>query len=96
MEEVIEKGSEKLRRDITVLVRDGEELLKSGAHRLSEEARSKLGQAVSAAKATGAKLQEKALQGAKATDHSIREHPYQYLGVAFGIGLLIGILAHRR
>ena len=34
--------------------------------------------------------------GAKATDKVIREHPYQSIGVAFGIGVLIGVLVTRK
>ena len=75
---------------------DGEDLLKSGASRLNEQAHAKLAQALEAAKATGVKLKDKALQGARSTDETIREYPYQSLGVAFGIGVLIGVLVHRR
>jgi len=32
----------------------------------------------------------------KATDRVVREHPYQSIGVAFGVGLLIGVLINRR
>jgi ElaB/YqjD/DUF883 family membrane-anchored ribosome-binding protein len=96
MQAATETNSEKLTRDLGILVRDGEEFLKSGAHRLTEEARAKLGQAVEAAKATGLKLKEKARKGAQVTDDTIRERPYPFLGVAFGLGLLIGILTFRR
>jgi ElaB/YqjD/DUF883 family membrane-anchored ribosome-binding protein len=91
-----ETNSEKLTRDLGVLVRDGEELLKSGAHRLGEEAREKLEQAVDVAKATGLKLKQRAWKGAKAADRSVRNHPYQFLGVALGLGVLLAIFARRR
>ena len=41
-------------------------------------------------------LEEKAVAGAQATDKVIREYPYQSIGIAFGIGLLIGVLVNRR
>ena len=41
------------------------------------------------------RVQEKAAQSAKATDECIREHPYQAIGIAFGLGLLVGALAMR-
>jgi ElaB/YqjD/DUF883 family membrane-anchored ribosome-binding protein len=41
-------------------------------------------------------MQEKTLAGARVTDRAIRENPYASLGIAFGIGLLIGVLATRR
>jgi len=34
-----------------------------------------------------------AIAGAKSADRVIREHPYQSVGIAFGFGLLIGVLA---
>jgi ElaB/YqjD/DUF883 family membrane-anchored ribosome-binding protein len=42
-----------------------------------------------------ANLQEKTLAGARAADRAIHEYPYASLGIAFGIGLLIGVLATR-
>jgi ElaB/YqjD/DUF883 family membrane-anchored ribosome-binding protein len=91
-----ETSPEKLTRDLHTLVEDGEELLRSGANRLNEQAQAKLSQALEAAKATGVKLKDKAMQGARSTDETIREYPYQSLGVAFGLGVLIGVLLLRR
>jgi ElaB/YqjD/DUF883 family membrane-anchored ribosome-binding protein len=39
---------------------------------------------------------EKAVERGKAADRLIRDHPYQTIGVAFGLGLLVGIFARRR
>ena len=39
---------------------------------------------------------EKAVERGKAADQMIRDNPYQTIGLAFGLGLLIGILARRR
>ena len=47
-------------------------------------------------KAMAQRAQEKAVERAKAADRVIRDHPYQTLGLAFGLGLLIGVLAVRR
>ena len=91
-----ETPSEKLTRDLHDLVEDGEEVLRSGAQRLNEQAQAKLSQAVDAAKATGVRLKDTALRGARSTDETIREFPYQSLGIAFGVGVLIGVLVHRR
>jgi len=38
---------------------------------------------------------KKVIQGAKATDETIRAHPYESLAVALGIGVLIGALIRR-
>jgi len=47
-------------------------------------------------KAVIQRAQEKAVERAKAADKVIRERPYQTIGIAFGLGLLIGILARRK
>jgi ElaB/YqjD/DUF883 family membrane-anchored ribosome-binding protein len=94
----IEQSTEKLLQDLREVVRDGEALLKAGAEDLSERgtaAREKLSAALEVARETQRRLQERAVAGAQATDRVIREHPYQALGVAFGVGLLIGVLAAR-
>ncbi|MDB6109097.1 MAG: hypothetical protein JWR69_847 [Pedosphaera sp.] len=57
--------------DLRVVVRDGEELLRSGA----------------------GQLQQKARAGARAADASIRRNPYPGMGLAFGLGFLLGVLA---
>ena len=59
------------------------------------ELRTKLAAAVEKAEALCRRLQDKTAAAAKATDQAVREHPYQALGIAFGIGVLIGILAIR-
>jgi len=95
----IEQSTERLLRDLRAVVQDGEELLRAGAHELGEKgqaAREKLAAALEVAKETRRKLEERAVAGAKEADRLIREYPYQSLGIAFGIGLLIGVLANRR
>ncbi len=57
--------------------------------------REKLESAIHRAKEACERLQEQTTAAAKATDRTIREHPYQALGVAFGVGLLIGLLVQR-
>ncbi len=58
-----------------------------------KEAAGRLKQALDTAKV---RVQEGTVAGAKATDRTIREHPYESLGVAFGLGVLIGVLIARR
>jgi ElaB/YqjD/DUF883 family membrane-anchored ribosome-binding protein len=40
-------------------------------------------------------IQETSVDTAKATDKVIRRHPYESIGIAFGVGLLVGVLARR-
>lgn len=42
------------------------------------------------------RAEEKAVQRAKAADRVVRDHPYQTVGLAFSLGLLIGLLARRK
>lgn len=43
-----------------------------------------------------ASARKKVVAGAKQTDETIREYPYQSLAVALGIGVLVGALLRRR
>jgi len=94
----IEESTERLLRDLQNVVRDGEELLRAGVQDLSEKgvaARERLAAALEVAKETRRRLEERAVAGAKATHEFVREYPYQSLGAAFGLGLLIGVLINR-
>ncbi len=42
------------------------------------------------------RVQQKTIERAKATDVVIREHPYETVGIAFGLGVLIGFLVRRK
>jgi ElaB/YqjD/DUF883 family membrane-anchored ribosome-binding protein len=55
----------------------------------------KLENVIEKAKETCQRLQDQTAAAARSTDKTIREHPYPALGVAFGLGLLIGVLAMR-
>jgi ElaB/YqjD/DUF883 family membrane-anchored ribosome-binding protein len=42
------------------------------------------------------RIQQKTIERAKATDQVIREHPYETIGLAFGLGVLIGFLVRHK
>jgi ElaB/YqjD/DUF883 family membrane-anchored ribosome-binding protein len=44
-------------------------------------------------KASVTTVKDKALVGARTTDLAIRRSPYQTLGIAFGLGLIVGMIA---
>ena len=97
--EEVEVSTEKLLRDLKAVVHDGEELLRAGARDLTERgrtARERLSAALEVARDTQRQLQSRALSSARATDHYVREHPYESVGIAFGIGLLVGALSRRK
>jgi ElaB/YqjD/DUF883 family membrane-anchored ribosome-binding protein len=60
------------------------------------EARKRLAAALDSAKEIAGRVRDKAVEGAKAADEAVREHPYQAIGVAFGIGALLGYLVMGR
>lgn len=90
---------DKIKDDLKTLVHDTESLLKATAGDMSEkakEARNRLQSALARAKESCQVLEEKTVAAAKATDKVIREHPYESIGIAFGVGLLIGVLVTRK
>jgi ElaB/YqjD/DUF883 family membrane-anchored ribosome-binding protein len=94
---------ERVLDDLRELVRDSEALLKATASDVTEkakEARARLTAALERAKTTCDELQRQAVAAAKAAaekaDALVHEHPYESIGVAFGVGLLIGLLIRRK
>ncbi len=97
MNETIEGN--KLAEDFKSLTQDAENFVKETSSGLSDkarDARARLTASLAAARAGLSKLNEKAVEGAKATDRVIRANPYQSMGVAFGVGILLGVLVSRR
>jgi ElaB/YqjD/DUF883 family membrane-anchored ribosome-binding protein len=81
------------------LMEDAQELLAATAHVAEEkviEARKRLMAAVEKGREVWNNVQEKAVAGAKATDQVIRDNPYKSLGVAVGVGVILGYLLRRR
>ena len=95
----LEASTEKLLHDLKEVVHDGEALLKAGARDLTQRgqaARERLSAALDVARDTQRKLQQQMVSGAKATNQLVHGHPYESVGVAFAVGLILGILANRR
>lgn len=88
-------SKEKLVEDFQEVVKDAEELLREAGDKLPQKTREKLQGKIERVKATYEAFQEKAVAGAKSTDKLIQAHPYESLGVAFGVGLLIGLLINK-
>ena len=94
-----EQANQRLAGDLKAVVRDAEELIKATAGQAGEkisDIRSRLTAALESAKATCQRLEDKTVAAAKATDRTIREHPYESVGIAFGVGLLVGVLVARK
>ena len=63
---------------------------------MTEQGKAAAGRLAQALDTAKVRVQEGTVASAKATDRAIREHPYESLGVAFGVGVLIGVLIARR
>jgi ElaB/YqjD/DUF883 family membrane-anchored ribosome-binding protein len=78
---------------------DAENFVKETASGLGDrarDARARLAASLASARESLGRLNEKAIEGAKATDKVIRDHPYPSIGIAFGVGILIGVLVTRK
>lgn len=85
--------------DIGTLAEDARALMTATADVAGEkvgEARKRLAAALDRGKEIAINVRDKAVAGAKATDEAVREHPYQAIGIALGVGALIGYLVARR
>ena len=94
-----ELADKKLASHLKALVEDAEELMNATAGQSGEKvstARSRLAAALESAKATCERVEEKTIAAAKETERTIREHPYESIGIAFGLGLLVGLLIARK
>jgi ElaB/YqjD/DUF883 family membrane-anchored ribosome-binding protein len=81
------------------LIEDARALLNASAHVAEEEvvaARKRLSETLNDARDTCGRVQAEALERARAADKAVHEHPYQAIGIAFGVGALLAMLATRR
>lgn len=91
--------TDQLIADLKAVVRDAEELLRASAGEVTDrarEAREKLNDALYQAKTTCQEIEERAKARIEATEQVVRDHPYQSLAIAFGAGLLFGIISSRK
>ena len=61
-----------------------------------EEARRRLAIALERGKEICGRVRDKVVEGAKATDEAVHKHPYQAIGIALGVGALLGYLIATR
>ena len=95
-------SKEKLMQDLQVVVSDAEELLKATASQAGEKvsaARERIQDSLNAAKARLAEAEEamleKTRQAARATDEYVHDNPWRAVGIAAGVGLVVGMLISR-
>ena len=81
------------------LTDDAQTLLAATADAAEEhviEARERLAAALSDGQASWKRVRQRCTESAKATDRTIRSHPYQSIAIAAGVGALFALLASRR
>ena len=95
-------SADQLIADLQAVVRDAENLLKATAAHAGEKvdaARSRAEETVRKARERMSEVEQEALAKAKElagdTDSYVRQNPWQAVGIAAGIGLLLGLLVRR-
>jgi ElaB/YqjD/DUF883 family membrane-anchored ribosome-binding protein len=94
---------EKLAQDLKIVISDAEELLRATANQAGEKAsaaREKIQDSLRNAKVQLAEFEDilidQGKQAARATDEYVHDHPWRAVGIAAGVGLIIGMLISRR
>jgi ElaB/YqjD/DUF883 family membrane-anchored ribosome-binding protein len=95
--------TEKLKEDLQVLVHDAEALLQATAGQAGEKVeslRARAKESLQRARERLATAQQATVQevrkSAQSVDHLVHERPWQAVGIAAGVGLLVGLLIGRR
>jgi ElaB/YqjD/DUF883 family membrane-anchored ribosome-binding protein len=103
MSEALQLSKEKLMNDLHQGISDAEEMLKLTASQTGEAAvhlRERVRERMVKAKAELVHLQQVTIEKAKAAGHAtdvyVHENPWKSIGIAAGIGLVVGLLISRR
>lgn len=103
MSDVASVNKDKLIADMKVVVTDAEELLRATANQAGDkvvEMRSRIQDNLVKARASLADAQAAAVEKAKAvgraTDDYVHDNPWRSVGIAAGVGLIVGLLIGRR
>ena len=98
-----EVNTDKLIEDLKVVIRDAEALIKATSAQTGEkiqEVRAKAEESLRQAKvrltAAEAEALKQVREVADATEEYVRDNPWQSIGIAAGVGLLLGVLISRR
>lgn len=99
----VDVSTDQLVADLKTVVEDAEALLKATSTLTGEklqEVRARAEESLRQAKVRLTEVEEEAMRRAKeiadAADEYVRENPWQSVGIAAGIGLVLGLLIARR
>ncbi|MDB6058588.1 MAG: hypothetical protein JWO95_2432 [Verrucomicrobiales bacterium] len=94
-----QNGGSQLSHELKDLAEQAEALVGGGggedAQEKAKEIRDRLAAAVEAIQETFGVVEERAGEGLKQVDKSIRENPYPALAIALGVGVVAGLLLKR-
>jgi ElaB/YqjD/DUF883 family membrane-anchored ribosome-binding protein len=93
------KQTQAISNDIGTLAEDARALMAATADVAGDkvsEARKRLAAALESSKEIYGRVRDKAVEKAKVVDETVHEHPYQAMGIALGVGILLGVLVTRR
>ena len=93
------KQTQAIGEDMHQLAEDARALMAATADVAGEkvgEARKRLAAALENGKEIYGRVRDKAVEGAKAADQTVRENPYQAIAIGVGAGALLGYLIARR
>jgi ElaB/YqjD/DUF883 family membrane-anchored ribosome-binding protein len=93
------KHTHSTHNDMSTLAEDARALMSATADVAGEkvaDARKRVADALESTKEIAGRVRDQAVEYAKATDEVIHEHPYKAIGIALGVGALLGYLASRR
>ena len=95
--------TQRLKDDLATVVRDAEALIKATAEHGGEktaEARTRIRESLDAAKRRLHEAEQSAVrrgeEAVHATEDYARRNPWQAMGIAAGVGLILGVLLARR
>ena len=97
--DTMNKPMQAVSNEIDTLAEDARALMAATADVAGDkvaEARKRLEAALESGKQLYGRVRDKAIEGARAADVSVRENPYQVIGIALGVGALVGYLVSRR
>ena len=91
----LERNTERLVSDLKRVVRDSGELLETTSDAVGDKAREvreRLNETLKTASRTCRELEDRSIETAKAADKLVRAHPYESIGLALGLGFLLGVI----
>jgi ElaB/YqjD/DUF883 family membrane-anchored ribosome-binding protein len=95
----MKKQTQAISNDLGTLAEDARALMAATADVAGEkvgQARQRLATALENSREIYDRVRDQAAERLKSADATLREHPYHAIGIAFGVGALIGCLLARR